>query len=247
MRIKMSVSYHGKDFYGYQIQAKTNERSVQDEIQKVLSRIFSSEIKIYSSGRTDRGVHALNQCIHFDVEKENVDLTKLKYTLNCLLNEDIFVKSIDEVSSSFHARFSVIDKTYLYKINVGDFDVFNNDLVFNLNKELDIDLMNLASSLFVGEHSFHNFCTNDEDFVRIINSVKITKENDIINIFVNGNGFRRYMVRMIVGTLIEVGLKHIPLEKVKYYLSDVNSRVSYKAPSQGLYLYSINYGGDNHD
>ena len=245
MRIKMIISYYGKDFYGYQIQTKTNERSIQDEIQKALSKIFSSDIKIYSSGRTDRGVHALNQCVHFDVDKLNLDLNRLKYSLNCLLNEDIYIKSIEEVDSFFHARFSVIDKTYLYKINIAEFDVFLNHLVFNLNRELDLQLMNEASKLFIGEHSFHNFCTNDEDFVRIINSIEILKENNIVSIFVNGNGFRRYMVRMIVGTLIEVGLKHISLEKVKYYLSEVDDRVSFKAPSQGLYLFSINYGGQN--
>ena len=247
MRIKAILSYHGKDFFGYQIQTKTNERSVQDEIQKVLSRIFSSEIKIYGSGRTDRGVHALNQCIHFDIERENVDLVKLRHSLNCLLEEDIYIKSLEVVDESFHARFSVIDKTYLYKINVGEFDVFNRHLVFNLNKELDLSLIKEASKKFIGEHSFHNFCANDEDFIRVINDIEITSDNNIVSIKINGNGFRRYMVRMIVGTLIEVGLKHIDVNQIDYYLNEVNSRVSYKAPSEGLYLYDINYGGEHND
>lgn len=247
MRIKAIISYNGTYFYGYQIQTKTNERSVQDEIQKVLSQIFSSDIKIVSSGRTDRGVHAKNQCIHFDVDKEEIDLYKLKHSLNCLLSDDIYVKTLEKVDENFHARFSVIDKTYQYIINVGEFDVFNHSLLFNLNRELDVEKMKEASLYFVGEHSFHNFCANDEDFIRKINYLKIEQNNNHISISINGNGFRRYMVRMIVGTLIEVGLNHLSLEKIKYYMSEEFNRVSYKAPSSGLYLLDINYGGEHHD
>lgn len=247
MRIKAIVSYKGTSFYGYQIQTKTKERSVQDEIQKVLSRIFSSDIKIVASGRTDRGVHAINQCFHFDVDKENIDLYKLKHSLNCLLENDIHIKSIEQVSEDFHARFSILDKTYQYKINVGEFDVFNDELLFNLNQKLDVELMKEASSYFVGEHSFHNFCSNDEDFIRKINFIEITHTDNLVTININGNGFRRYMVRMIVGTLIEVGLHRFDKEKIKDLLGEENSRVSFKAPSSGLYLFDINYGENKDD
>ena len=139
----------------------------------------------------------------------------------------------------------MIDKTYLYKINVGEFDVFNRHLVFNLNKELDLSLIKEASKKFIGEHSFHNFCANDEDFIRVINDIEITSDNNIVSIKINGNGFRRYMVRMIIGTLIEVGLGNIDASFVKEVLDGGKyNRVRYKAPSEGLYLADVEYGGE---
>ena len=133
MRLKAIVSYKGTNYFGFQIQPKENEISIQGEIQKVLARILSQDIKIYASGRTDRGVHALNQCFHFDLEKDSIDVYRLKHSMNCLLNDDIYIKSLEIVDSSFHARFSVVDKTYRYVINIGEYDPLNNELLFNLN------------------------------------------------------------------------------------------------------------------
>lgn len=243
MRLKAIVSYKGTNYFGFQIQPKENEISIQGEIQKVLARILSQDIKIYASGRTDRGVHALNQCFHFDLEKDSIDVYRLKHSMNCLLNDDIYIKSLEIVDSSFHARFSVVDKTYRYVINIGEYDPLNNELLFNLNKPLEVEIMKKASKLFLGSHSFHNFCCNDEDFIRTINSINIELKDQILTIDINGDGFRRYMVRMIVGTLIEVGLNHINEDKITYYLSEVNDKVNFKSPSCGLYLYQINYGG----
>lgn len=248
MRIKAIASYKGTRFFGYQIQANENEISVQEEIQKVLSKIFSSPIKIVSSGRTDRGVHALNQCFHFDVEKEELDLGKLKHSLDCLLPSDIYIKSLEEVDDSFHARFSVVNKTYRYIINVGEYDPLIDDLVYNFNKKLDLDKIKEGARKFIGEHSFHNFCSNDEDFVRIIHFLEIKEEGNNVIIDINGNGFRRYMVRMIVGTLIAIGTNKLDISKLDHFLDiNVNDRVSYKAPSQGLYLLDIDYGGKEND
>lgn len=246
MRIKAIMSYKGTNYFGFQIQPSEKEKTIQGEIQKVLSKIFSCEIKIYASGRTDRGVHAINQCFHFDVDKQ-IDLAKLKHSLNSLLPQDMHIKSLEQVDDKFHARFNVTSKTYRYIINMGEYDPLNNDLVYNLNSELDLDLMLEAKKLFIGEHSFHNFCTNDEDFIRKIESIEFKKNGDLLIIDLTANGFRRYMVRMIVGTLIEVGLNKLSLEKVKYYLSSNMDRVSYKAISSGLYLYQISYGGNKND
>lgn len=242
MRLKCWLSYKGSNYFGYQIQKNDDEKSIQKEIQDVLKKIFSVDIKIVSSGRTDKGVHAINQCFHFDVDKEDIDVDKLKHSLNCLTSEDIYIKSLEIVDENFHARFNVKNKTYRYIINVGEYNPLVNDLVYNLNQKLDIEKMKEASKLFLGEHSFHNFCTNEEDFVRKIYSIDFNIENDYLIIDLCGNGFRRYMVRMIVATLIQVGLGKLLIDEIKKLLTiECLTRVSYKAPSCGLYLYNIVY------
>ena len=130
MRLKGVLSYKGTNFFGYQIQKDSTQRSVQKEIQDVLKRIFNSEIKIFSSGRTDRGVHAVGQVIHFDVEKE-VKVAKLKHSMNCLLPSDIHFISLEEVDETFHARFSCVNKEYRYVINLGEYSPLTNDIMYN--------------------------------------------------------------------------------------------------------------------
>lgn len=241
MRIKAIVEYKGTSYYGFQIQANEKERSIQKDIQDVLSKIFSKDIKIVASGRTDKGVHSLCQCFHFDVEKENIDVYRLKYSINSLLNDDIYIKELTIVDQNFHARFSVKSKTYRYVINLGEYSPFLNDLVYNFNRKLDIEKIKQASELFLGEHSFHNFCTNDEDFIRKIYDIVFQTKGDYLIIDIKGNGFRRYMVRMIIGILIQVGLGKEDCNSLKKYLGDSMNRVRYKAPSMGLYLYKIEY------
>ncbi len=242
MRLKCWLSYKGSKYFGYQIQKNEEEKSIQKEIQDVLKKIFSSDIKIFSSGRTDKGVHAINQCFHFDIDREEIDVDKLRHSLNCLTSNDIYIKSIEIVNEYFHARFSVKSKTYRYVINIGEYNPLVDDLVFNLNQPLNVENMKEASKLFLNEHSFHNFCTNDEDFIRTIYSIEFKTEGDYLMIDLCGNGFRRYMVRMIIGTLVQVGLNKLSIEEIKK-LFDIQccNRVSYKTPSCGLYLYKIKY------
>ena len=116
MRIKGIVSYDGSHYYGFQIQQKEHEITIQGKLQEVLSKIFNSEIKIFGAGRTDRGVHALNQVFHFDIN-ENRDLGKLLYSLNKLLPRDIYVKSLDYVDEEFHSRYFATRKHYRYIID----------------------------------------------------------------------------------------------------------------------------------
>lgn len=248
MRIKGVVSYKGTRYYGYQVQPHDYEISIQEEIEKALSVIFNTQIRITSAGRTDKGVHALAQTFHFDIDKD-VDVSKVRYSLNRLLPSDIFIKSLEVVSEDFHARFSVISKTYRYKINIGEYDPLIDDLVYSFRyPALDVDKMKEASKIFLGEHNFMNYCSNDEDFVRTIESINFTQEGNILSIDLKGNGFRRYMVRMIVGTLLEIGQNRFSIEDAKSLLdTDKFDRVRFKAPAQGLYLYDIEYGGKKDD
>lgn len=242
MRYLAIVQYDGTNFAGWQVQP--DSRSVEEEIEKVLSKVLNTPIKIYGSGRTDAKVHALGQTFHFD-SKPIEDIDKFKYSINKMLPEDIHIVSLKQVDENFHARFSVKDKTYLYLLNTGEYDLFNRNFTNQYLRELDFKKMKEASKLFIGKHNFQNFTTKEEDkdnFIRIINSFDIVMNGNVISFTINGNGFMRYMVRMIVGTLIEVGLGKLSIDEVKDYLdSPIRKQAPFKASPEGLFLLKVNY------
>ena len=242
MRYLANVSYDGTSYAGWQIQP--NDVSIEEEIERVLSQILNTPTKIYGSGRTDAGVHSHGQTFHFD-SKEINDLDKFIYSLNSLLNKDIYINNIKKVDDDFNARYDVKSKKYVYYINTGKFDPFNRNYMYQLLRPLDIDKMKEALNLFIGEHNFMNFTSKEEDkanYVRNIYEADISINKDIIKISFIGNGFMKYMVRMIVGSLIEVGLNRLDIAKLKSYLdSDKRNVISCKAPACGLYLEEVNY------
>lgn len=245
MRIRLDISYDGHNFMGFQRQPDL--RTVQGEIERILTKIFDKETVITASGRTDAGVHAFNQVITFEPSKE-IELNRLRYSLNCLLPNDIHVNEIREVDDNFHPRQSAVSKVYRYLINMGEANPFYENYRYELKRKLDIEKMKDASKLFVGTHDFKNFTTKKEDlknFIRTINSLKIFQNGDEITIEITGDGFMRYMVRMIVGTLIMVGLNKETRDFIKQRLdSERHEVVIYKAPSNGLYLVKVNYEED---
>ena len=242
MRYFAVVSYDGTNYLGWQVQP--NGKTIEGEIEKVLSKLLDSPIKIYGSGRTDAGVHALGQTFDF-VSKKIENLAKFRYSLNRLLPDDIFVKSLKKVDDDFSSRFNAIKKTYLYRLNTGENDVFNRLYVSQLHQKLDIELIKEAAKLFIGEHSFMNFTAKEEDeanFIRNIMEIKITKRGKVINFTFTGNGFMRYMIRMIVGTFIQVGLHKLSIDEVKEYLDcSIRKPVPYKAKANGLTLVKVYY------
>ena len=245
MRYLAIVSYKGTSFCGWQKQTTSKLPSVEVTIEKVISRILNKETKIYGSGRTDAGVHALGQAFHFDSQKE-LDKTRFMHSLNELLPPDIRILSIKSVADDFHARFNAKSKSYIYKIkNAKVSSPFKSDLEYTLGQDLNIEKMVEAAKLFEGKHNFQNFTSKEEDdagFARDLYHIFITKENDDIIISMNGSGFMRYMVRMIVGTLIQVGLGKLTSEDIKKILEDpVRKPSSYKAPAYGLYLKEVLY------
>ena len=245
MRYFVVVSYRGTAFCGWQRQTVSKLPSIEETIEKVIARILSSEIKIYGSGRTDAGVHALGQTFHFDSPKE-LDEQKFAHSLNELLPKDIRILSVTKVADDFHARFNAKSKTYLYKIrNKKVSDPFSSDLEYTLGQKLDVEKMVEASKLFVGQHNFQNFTSkeqDDEKFVRNIGEIDIKTDKDNIEISLTGNGFMRYMVRMIVGNLIQVGLGKLTAEDIKKELENpVRRPSSFKAPAYGLYLKEVKY------
>lgn len=243
MRMKAIISYNGTRYYGYQVQTKTNVMTIQEIIQDILKRIFSKKIIIHSSGRTDRGVHALGQVIHFDIDNENVDIGKLRWSINSMLPNDIRFLSLEKVSDDFHSRYSAKGKTYRYIVSYKQHNPVVDDLVYNYPREFDFIKIEEAMKLFVGEHDFFNFSSNNiGDSIRIIESFTISFVDGYMIFNIKGNGFRRYMVRMIIGTCLEAGLNKISLEDIEMMLSRTKDiRTRFKAPPCGLYLVEVEY------
>ena len=242
MRYLMTFSYDGTNYNGYQKQP--NKNTIQDQIESALLKIFGKEIKIHASGRTDAKVHALNQKAHFDLDKE-MDLYKLKKSINSLINKDIYIKEIKQVPDDFHARFNVVEKTYIYKLNVGCYDPINRNYIYQYNKELDINSMKKATKYLIGIHNFKAFTKTDvekDDYIRNIYSIDLEKDNDLLTLTFKGNGFLRYMVRNIVGTLIQVGENKLKIEDISHIIeSEDRSKAGKTANPEGLYLKDVKY------
>lgn len=249
MRYFMTFSYDGSNFMGYQKQIK--ERTIQGVIEEALTKINGEvSVKVSSSGRTDRGVHAYNQKAHFDLDNE-IDTDKLKMSLNGLLPDDIFVRGVVRVADDFHARFNVKAKEYIYKINLGIYNPIERNYVFQLGKRLDIPEMERALKYLEGTHSYKSFTkvskddNDEEDYVRTIVQASLIRDSKDINrvtIALLGTGFLRYMVRNIVGLLIDVGLGKIKSEDVIDILNaEDRTKASLCAPACGLYLNDVYY------
>ncbi len=231
----LTFSYDGSLFYGFQRQ--NNVRNVQGELEAALSNILETDVVIKGSGRTDAGVHALCQCAHFEVTSIPDDLCSL---INSKLN-DIKILSVEEVSDDFHARYGVMSKTYEYKLSFDRSKDKNYYLVYY--KDLDFDKMVEASKLFVGTHDFRNFVSGTrDDYISTIFDVTLVKEeNDIIFRF-TGKGFYKYMVRNLVGALIDVGKGKVTYDYIKDCLENYEERRQLStAHANGLYLVDIKY------
>lgn len=242
----MTFSYDGTNFNGYQKQPR--KRTVQKEIEDVLKEINDGKnVSIYSSGRTDAGVHAINQKAHFDMDIK-ITPDRLIRGMNSLLPTDIYVKKIESVDDKFHARFDAIGKEYIYKINMGEYNPIERNYVYQYCKKLDVSAMERGLKYLEGTHDFKSFVKTDEsitDYVRTISQTLLTRDNKDINkltITFVGTGFLRYMVRNMIGLLIEIGEgKRKPEEIIKIFESK-NRRVAGKtAPACGLYLRNVFY------
>lgn len=246
MRYFMTFSYDGTAYNGYQKQP--DKKTIQEEIEKVLYKLNGDkEVNVCASGRTDAGVHALNQKAHFDMEKE-YDTAILKNSINKMLPGDIYVRKMEIVESDFHARFNVTAKEYIYKINTGEYNPIQKNYVYQFNKRLDISEMERALKYLEGEHNFKSFTkSTDEikDYNRKIIQTSLIRETKNINeitISIMGTGFLRYMVRNIVGLLIEIGQGKYKSEDVFDILkAEDREAAGITAPPNGLYLKDVFY------
>ena len=243
MRYLITVSYDGSKYAGYQKQLDVN--TIQTELENALTRLNDNKFtSVVASGRTDRGVHAINQKAHFDLDI-SITPDKLKMALNSMLPDDIYIKDAKEVDDSFHARFNVKSKEYIYKINLGEYNPIEKDYVYQYSNKLDIDSMKNAIKYFIGIHNFKSFVAADDirdNYEREIMSADINVDNDIVTISFIGTGFLRYMVRNMVGLLIEIGEGKRKAEDVLSILEKEDRKASGKtAPACGLYLKNVNY------
>ena len=241
VRVKCIVSYDGSKFYGFQIQNKL--RTVQGEIQKALKKICEEEVTIHASGRTDAKVHGNKQVFHFDTSRQMPE-KQWKRAINHFLPNDIYILDSLFVSEDFHSRYSATKKEYHYLLSTNEYSPFETNYIYQYGRPLDLELMKDAASIFIGEHDFASFCSYDQygNTIRELYKILIEDNNGIITFTIVWNGFRRYMVRHIVGGLIQVGAKRITKKRLQELLdSKGKEKCLFKAKPQGLYLYEVFY------
>lgn len=203
--IKLIIEYDGKNFNGWQKQP--DKLNIQGEIEKAISELTGEDIDLIGSGRTDAGVHSFGQTANFKTESK-IPIEKFAYAINSKLKKSIVVKSAEEVDERFHSRYSVKSKTYRYIINNSEQGTaIYRGLEVHFPFKLDVELMKKAAKYFEGEHDFKAFKasgTSSKSSVRTIYKLDVRKEDDRIYIEATGSGFLYNMVRIIVGTLVEV-------------------------------------------
>ncbi|QGH32749.1 tRNA pseudouridine(38-40) synthase TruA [Gracilibacillus salitolerans] len=245
MRLKAIIRYDGTFFSGYQVQP--NGRTVQGVMEKVLMKMHKgNHVRVTASGRTDQGVHAVGQVIHFDTELEIPPENWLR-ALNTMLPDDVEVISITDVPENFHARYDVSEKEYRYYIlNAKEKDLFRRHYTHFVKEKLDLGAMSEASQHFLGSHDFSSFCAANSkvkgDKVREITDIAVDQDGENMIVRVKGTGFLYNMVRIIVGTMIEIGLGKRESEEITEIIAAQDrSKAGKTAPPQGLYLWEVNY------
>lgn len=242
MRILLTLQYLGTRYAGWQMQS--NAVGVQQVIEDALAKMFGSAIRIEGAGRTDSGVHAEGQRAHFDMPIA-IAPRGIVLGINDLLPPDVRVLQADEVADDFHCRFDATGKVYEYRIWNGSVaDVFSAETHAFVAQRLDEKLMESAAQALVGEHDFRAFTVAAPEVsstVRTIHSVRVRHNEERVAIEVTANGFLRYMVRRIAGSLIEVGRGKIEPSAVAEALEPKFSDARWTAPAKGLTLMEIRY------
>jgi len=246
-RLKLIVAYDGAPFSGWQSQA--NRNGIQDHIEGAFQRICSEPVRVHGAGRTDAGVHALAQCAHVDLPNRRYQPDRWVSALNGLLPPAIRVMRCRFVSETFHARFSAKGKTYRYRIwNADVLPPLESGRAWHVVRSLDLDCMVLAAKEFCGEHDFASFSANrgtpETNTVRIIRAVRVRRNGPCISLEFDGDGFLYKMVRMMVGTLVRIGLGQASRQEIAARLRSPRKTISRgrtAAPADGLFLIRVRY------
>ncbi len=244
-KIKITIAYDGTKYNGWQLQRST-DNTIQGKISAVLSRMSGHTVEVQGSGRTDAGVHALGQAASFEIEDVFSADDILKY-LNQYLPEDIAVLSAEDAPQDFHARFSAESKTYRYRIHTSPIpNVFERKYVYTyLDKPLNVSKMRQAAALLTGTHDYKAFCGNPKfkkSSIRTIMDIRIEETGSGITIDYTGDGFLQNMVRILTGTLIEVGNGSLSPTLIPEIIeSKDRQRAGFTAPPQGLSLVRVEY------
>lgn len=243
---KLLIQYDGTKYKGWQIQKSTDD-TIQGKLQGVISKMAGYPVEVTGSGRTDAGVHAKGQVANVHIKDEITELTAFCEKMNSYLPEDIAVLSIEIADERFHARYSAKSKTYLYRIHISSIsNVFDRKYVYSYTDSvLDIEKMRSAARLLLGEHDFKSFCANKhmkKSTIRRIDSISITESGKEIQIEYTGDGFLQNMVRIITGTLIEVGNGSRSAQSISDTIKSLNrENAGFTAPAKGLCLLKVIY------
>lgn len=242
--IKLWIQYDGTRYSGWQSQEHTGQ-TIQGKLTAVLERMTGETVELQGSGRTDAGVHALGQVANFHT-KSSLSCEKMLCYMNRYLPEDIAVIQVEEAEPRFHSRLNAVRKTYVYRIwNSPIPNVWERKYLYLVEEKLDLEVMQRAAELLCGTHDFRAFCSNKrmkKSTVRTLESIEMEKEGSELCLIFTGNGFLYNMVRILTGTLIEVGLhKKEPEEMTEILESQERERAGFTAPAQGLYLKKVGY------
>ena len=241
--LRLDICYDGTRYRGWQRLAGA-DNTIQGKIEQCLSKILGEEIEISGSGRTDAGVHAQGQVANFHCES-TMPAGQILENLRRYLPEDIGIYSCKDCSPRFHARLNAKEKTYCYRLwNSDNPCVFQRRFVTVMPEKLDMDAMKAAALLLCGEHNFSAFCGNPKfkkSTIRYIRDIRLVQDGDELQIYFTGNGFIHNQVRIMVGTLIEVGRGERTAESIADLFGGKRAEAGFLAPAQGLCLMEVSY------
>lgn len=241
--IKLIIEYDGREFNGWQKQP--NKLNIQGEIERAIEIVTGEKVELYASGRTDAGVHSLGQVANFKINKD-IDISKIAISINSQVKKSIRIVSAEEVEEKFHSRYSCKRKTYRYVIDNSKYGsaVYRYHR-YHMPLELDFEKMKQAISYFEGEHDFKAFKssgTSSKSSIRTIYSTKIQKDEEVISFELTGNGFLYNMIRIIAGTLVDVGLGKIKVEDIPSIIANQDRTKAGKTlAAHGLFLVKVEY------
>lgn len=241
---KITLQYDGTRYKGWQVQ-KSTDMTIQGKLQDVLSAMVGQPVEVIGSGRTDAGVHAKGQVANFHVPEHFLKEEILNY-LNHYLPMDIAIMDIEEVDERFHARYHAVSKTYVYRIHRSLIpNVFERKYMYTYTEQLDVNKMREATNHMIGTHDFAAFCGNKKmkkSTVRTVNAIEILEKENELQISYTGDGFLQNMIRIMTGTLIEVGNgSKQPADIVRILQNKDRQLAGYTVPPDGLVLQDVNY------
>ena len=247
---KMIISYDGSRYYGWEHQPNT-ELTIQGKLEAVLAEMIGNPVEVIGAGRTDAGVHAKAMVANVHMETSMSEKEICDY-MNRYLTEDICISEVKVAGERFHSRYNAMGKTYCYTCYVGDKKpVFNRKYVYVPDHIPDITRMRKAAEYLVGEHDFKSFCGNPKmkkSTVREIYSIDISQSGSYMNMTYHGSGFLQYMIRILSGTLLEVGFgKRTPESMVELLEAKERAKAGFTAPAKGLCLLKVDYSKSIND
>lgn len=245
MNYKLTIQYDGSRYNGWQRLGDT-PNTIQGKLEGVLSRLAGEPVEVHGAGRTDAGVHALGQVASVRLP-EGVDAAAVLDCCARYLPDDIAVTDVCPAGERFHARLSAVGKEYRYALRLGPVpDVFRRRYQYHLGGELDMAAMERAAALLTGQHDFRSFCGNrrfKKSAVRTVTAMELAQDGPDVTLTVRGDGFLHHMVRILAGTLIEVGQgKRAPEEMPDILAARDRAAAGFTAPAQGLTLVRVDYG-----